>query len=68
MLKQDVLGAEPSLVLGERYECDIISLRGDMVDTSSRLFVSRWCLLHVPEIHNDTFAPTQISQNTAKLP
>ena len=25
-------------------------------------------VLHVPEKHHDTFAPTQIYQNTAKLP
>ena len=28
MLKQDVLGVEPRLVLGERYDCDTVSLRG----------------------------------------
>ena len=66
----------------------ILSLYGDMVDTSVGFLchaatgvhgtACSWLpevsqlvgalLLHVPEKHNDTFAPTHISQNTAKLP
>ena len=88
MLKQDVLGAQPSLDLGERYDCDIVSLTGTWLTHQVGLLCHAatgvhgtlcfWLpevsqlvgalLLHVPEIHNDTFAPTHISQNTPKHP